>query len=56
MQQDASREEMIAAKAHVRSLLDESTFEHVSVDIELEGELCVVGTRSKHADNDQHIH
>ncbi|TCS37075.1 cobalt-zinc-cadmium efflux system protein [Paucimonas lemoignei] len=43
MQADATREEMIDAKSHVRSLLDEHTFQHVTVDVELEGEMCVIG-------------
>ncbi|RJG03523.1 cation diffusion facilitator family transporter [Noviherbaspirillum sedimenti] len=47
MQRDASRDEMIDAKSHVRKLLDEDTFEHVSVDVELEGELCVIGSGRK---------
>ncbi len=44
MQRDASREEMIDAKNHLRQLLDQHTFEHVTVDVELEGELCVIGS------------
>jgi len=44
MQPDASREEMLNAKAAVRRLLDNEAFEHVTVDIELEGELCVIGS------------
>lgn len=62
MQADASREEMIDAKSHVRKLLDEDTFEHVTVDVELEGELCVIGAGSKrhapcsHHDDAHHHH
>ncbi|QAU33327.1 cation diffusion facilitator family transporter [Janthinobacterium sp. 17J80-10] len=61
MQTDASRDEMIDAKSHVRTLLDEDTFEHVTVDVELEGELCVIGSGGKqHApcshDDDEHHH
>ena len=47
MQRDATRDEMIDAKSHVRKLLDEDTFEHVTVDVELEGELCVIGSGRK---------
>lgn len=47
MQRDATRDEMIDAKSHVRSLLDEDTFEHVTVDVELEGEMCVIGSGRK---------
>lgn len=62
MQTDASREEMLDAKSHVRKLLDEDTFEHVTVDVELEGELCVIGSGRKgkvpcdHHDEDHHHH
>jgi len=55
MQPDASRDEMIDAKSRVRKLLDEDTFEHVTVDVELEGELCVIGSgRKGKAPCDQH--
>jgi cobalt-zinc-cadmium efflux system protein len=54
MQRDASREEMIDAKARVRSLLDEHTFEHVTVDVELEGELCVIGSGPEHTETETH--
>lgn len=43
LDRSATREEMIAAKSLVRSLLDADVFEHVTVDVELEGELCVIG-------------
>jgi len=57
MQRDASRDEMIDAKSHVRSLLDENTFEHVTVDVELEGEMCVIGAgRKTNAPCDPHHH
>ena len=60
MQRDASRDEMIGAKSHVRKLLDDDTFEHVSVDVELEGELCVIGSGRKGASpcdsHDDHHH
>ena len=49
MQTDATRDEMIDAKSHVRRLLDEDTFEHVTVDVELEGEMCVIGSGRKGA-------
>lgn len=47
MQADATRDEMIDAKSHVRGLLDEHTFQHVTVDVELEGEMCVIGSGSR---------
>lgn len=62
MQTDASRDEMLDAKSHVRKLLDEDTFEHVTVDVELQGELCVIGSGRKgktpcsHHDEDHHHH
>lgn len=57
MQRDASRDEMIDAKSRVRKLLDEDTFEHVTVDVELEGELCVIGAgRKKTGPCDPHDH
>lgn len=57
MQADATREEMIDAKSHVRKLLDEDTFEHVTVDVELEGEMCVIGSGRKDAlSRDLHDH
>jgi cobalt-zinc-cadmium efflux system protein len=57
MQVDATRDEMIDAKSHVRKLLDEDTFEHVTVDVELEGEMCVIGSgRKGSAPCDPHHH
>lgn len=57
MRKDATREDMIGAKARVRELLDEHTFEHVTVDVELEGELCVIGgVAHDHKDEGQHEH
>jgi len=41
MERDSTRAQMVAAKQQVRDLLDQHTFEHVTVDIELEGEQCV---------------
>jgi cobalt-zinc-cadmium efflux system protein len=38
MTSDASREEIVAAKRKVREVLDEEEFEHVTIDVELEGE------------------
>lgn len=43
MEGGASRDEVIAAKNEVRRLLDKKTFEHVTVDVELEGEDCMSG-------------
>jgi cobalt-zinc-cadmium efflux system protein len=59
MQTDTSRDEMIDAKSHVRKLLDEDTFHHVTVDVELEGEMCVIGsgrTRIESCDTHTHSH
>lgn len=43
MRSGATREDIVAAKQRVRSLLDTGAFEHVTVDVELEGEDCVAG-------------
>lgn len=43
MTRQASRDEMVAAKAHVRRLLDPATFEHLTIEVELEGEPCLIG-------------
>lgn len=51
---DATRDEMIEAKARVRGLLDEHTFEHVTVDVELEGELCVIGAGPERNETEKH--
>lgn len=51
MAREASRDDMIGAKAHVRRLLNERTFEHVTVDVELEGELCIIGEGPGHDNN-----
>ncbi|WP_334186803.1 cation diffusion facilitator family transporter [Noviherbaspirillum sp.] len=54
MKRDTTRDEMIEAKSQVRRLLDERTFEHVTVDVELEGELCVIGAGPEHGMADVH--
>jgi cobalt-zinc-cadmium efflux system protein len=41
MRERASRADIVAAKERVRALLDPRAFEHVTVDVELEGEDCV---------------
>lgn len=48
MNREASRDEMVAAKAHVRRLLDPATFEHLTVEVELEGEPCLIGPPAAH--------
>lgn len=53
MERNATREDMIDAKAWVRSLLDDRTFEHVTVDVELDGELCVIGAGPKHDEHQE---
>ncbi|OGB24865.1 MAG: cobalt transporter [Burkholderiales bacterium RIFCSPLOWO2_02_FULL_57_36] len=50
MEGGASREDVIAAKNTVRGLLDKKTFEHVTVDVEFEGEDCMTGDRHGHAE------
>ena len=56
MKQDASREEIIEAKNEVRKLLDPKTFEHVTVDVELEGEDCMVRAGQTHHDAGSYQH
>lgn len=41
MRASATRADIVRAKRRVRELLDEGAFEHVTVDVELEGEECV---------------
>ena len=41
MEADIERRDIRAAKKHVRQLLDKHEFEHVTIDVELEGEDCV---------------
>lgn len=38
MESDATRQAVVEAKARVRGLLSAQTFEHVTIDVELEGE------------------
>ncbi len=40
MAPNTTREEMVEAKRRVRAMLDEHEFEHVTIDVELEGEDC----------------
>jgi cobalt-zinc-cadmium efflux system protein len=49
MQRDATREEIVAAKDRVHEVLAEHDFEHVTIDVELEGEECV-SKNEAHAD------
>lgn len=46
------------AKSKVRSMLDEQTFEHVTVDVELDGEQCVASDGHDHrgGESDSHSH
>lgn len=56
MGNSTSREEIIEAKTRVRDLLDKKVFEHVTVDVELEAELCVIGGEHKQSDcESQHV-
>lgn len=52
MQKDADRNEIIETKNQVRDMLDKKTFEHVTVDIELEGEICMASEEHNH----EHAH
>lgn len=44
MDRASSRQDIVAAKQKVRALLDTHAYEHVTVDVELEGEDCVVSS------------
>lgn len=48
MERTASRKEIIEVKGQVRDMLDKKTFEHVTVDVELEGEECIIGGEHFH--------
>ncbi|MDQ9172290.1 cation diffusion facilitator family transporter [Oxalobacteraceae bacterium R-40] len=56
MQKDADRDEIIETKNQVRDMLDKKTFEHVTVDIELEGEACMASQEHKHTQTQPHNH
>lgn len=56
MQKDVGRDEIIEVKSSVRNMLDKKTFEHVTVDIELEGEECIVGEEPHCAQTQPHNH
>jgi cobalt-zinc-cadmium efflux system protein len=45
MQAGASRQDILDAKQRVRDALDHETFEHVTVEVELEGEPCITEAR-----------
>lgn len=54
MQGDSSREEVVQAKSQVRQMLDRGAFEHVTVDVELEGEECVIGDVREYSETAVH--
>ena len=55
MDASASRDEMIDAKSRVRSMLDNEAFEHVNIDVELQGEICMIGDgHGRHAEAKPH--
>ena len=43
MRAGSSRDDMVEAKCRVRKMVDPHVFEHVTVDVELEGEMCMIG-------------
>lgn len=51
MQPEATREEILAAKRRVHQLLKKHDFEHVTIDVELEGEECVSEKDTAHTDS-----
>jgi cobalt-zinc-cadmium efflux system protein len=56
MKGDARREDVINAKSQVRRMLDQKIFEHVTVDVELEGEECMIGGMHEDAEMQPHEH
>lgn len=50
MTRDAARADLLTVKHRAREVLDREAFEHVTVDIELEGEQCLAeaAPESKH--------
>ncbi len=56
MQKEASREEVTEAKSRVRELLNKKTFEHLTVDVELEGEECIMGETHQHSKERKRTH
>lgn len=52
MGNSTSWEEIVEAMGRVRDVLDKKVFEHMTVDIELEGELCVIGSDHKHLESE----
>ena len=47
MRATATRQDILAAKERVRELLDPEQFEHVTIDVELEGEECASGPQPR---------
>lgn len=45
MQADTTRQDILDAKQRIRNALDEEAFEHVTVEVELEGEPCITEPR-----------
>lgn len=57
MGNDATRADIREAKGEVRRLLDKNSFEHLTIDVELEGETCVLGHERQQADDgSDHCH
>jgi cobalt-zinc-cadmium efflux system protein len=51
MQSKVKREEILAAKRRIHELLKKHKFEHVTIDVELEGEDCTSDEDDAHADS-----
>lgn len=56
MERDSSRKEIMEVKGKVRDILDKNMFEHVTVDVELEGEDCMIRDEQGHYETDSHKH
>lgn len=56
MESDASRDEVVGLKDHVRRVLNKNAFEHVTVDVEFQGEKCVIGDGHGNSQSEPHSH
>jgi cobalt-zinc-cadmium efflux system protein len=49
LEPDASRAEIVEAKQNVHAVLRKHNFEHITIDVELQGEECASGANESHA-------
>lgn len=46
MQKNTTREQIVTVKQRIQELLKDKAFEHIAIDVEFEGELCVTAAQS----------